>query len=194
MKKLLIIFCGLVICLAAVAAPKKKSGKIENDPAKVATATVGYIVDGDTFAAVVMLADEIEITVRVRIIDIDAPEMKGECDREIKMANQARERLGELIPVGSTVQLSGVKDDKYLGRIDAHVKSAAGANVSEVLIREGLVRPYNGGKRQPWCTSGDQLMLPDPAPDDSDSGDDNGGWMPAPVQQKIISVIWDTLK
>ena len=34
-------------------------------------ATVGYVFDGDTFAAKVKLEDNIKISVRVRIIDID---------------------------------------------------------------------------------------------------------------------------
>lgn len=114
-------------------------------------ATVDYIFDGDTFAGVVMLPDDIKITVRVRILDIDAPEMSGECDAEIEMAIRAKNRLAELIPVGSVIELSDLKDDKYLGRIDARVTTADGQGVGEILIREKLARPYSGGKRQPWC-------------------------------------------
>ncbi len=119
--------------------------------ANAVPATVGYIIDGDTFAANVKLQDDISISVRVRIIDIDAPELSGECDSEIVLANAARDRLGQLLPVGSVVELGNIKDDKYLGRIDATVISKNGENIGQVLIREKLARKYNGGKRAGWC-------------------------------------------
>lgn len=114
-------------------------------------ATVDYIIDGDTFAAKVILEDEIKISVRVRIINIDTPEIHGACENEIKMANLARDRLTELIPNGTTIELSEIKDDKYLGRIDARVKSRAGVDIGEVLITEKMARRYSGGKRAGWC-------------------------------------------
>lgn len=114
-------------------------------------AVVDYIFDGDTFAAYVMLADDIRIAVRVRLINVDTPEIHGACDAEIDMANRARVRLAELIPVGTTVDLQNIKDDKYLGRIDANVIMADGRDVGDVLIDEKLGRPYRGGRRQPWC-------------------------------------------
>ncbi|MDR1338242.1 MAG: thermonuclease family protein [Rickettsiales bacterium] len=114
-------------------------------------ATVGYILDGDTFAAQVLLDKDIKISVRVRLINVDAPEINGMCESEIKMAYLAKERLAELIPVGSIVELSNVKDDKYLGRIDANVKNKAGQDVGEILIKEKLGRKYSGGKRAGWC-------------------------------------------
>jgi endonuclease YncB( thermonuclease family) len=116
-----------------------------------APAVVDYIIDGDTFAGRVALEDGIKISVRVRLINVDTPEMNGECENEIKMANAARDRLAELIPIGETVELSEIKDDKYLGRIDARVKTASGADVGEVLIKENLGRRYGGGKRAGWC-------------------------------------------
>lgn len=116
-------------------------------------AVVDYIFDGDTFAAYVMLKDDIRISVRVRLINVDTPEMHGVCDYETEMANRARERLGQLIPVGTTVELENIKDDKYLGRIDANVIMPDGRDVGNVLINEKLGRPYRGGKRAPWCNN-----------------------------------------
>ncbi len=114
-------------------------------------ATVDYIFDGDTFAAWVHIDDDIEISVRVRLINVDTPEMNGKCEHEIIMANQARNRLAQLIPVGSRVELKNIKNDKYLGRIDANVFDASGRDVGKILISENLARTYNGGKRAPWC-------------------------------------------
>ncbi len=114
-------------------------------------ATVDYIFDGDTFAAYVNLEDDIRISVRVRLMNVDTPEMHGECEYEIVRANMARDRLATLIPVGSVVELSHIKDDKYLGRIDAYVKTSDGRDVGEILIAEKLGRPYSGGRRRGWC-------------------------------------------
>ena len=114
-------------------------------------ATVDYIIDGDTFAARVMLADDVQITVRVRISNVDTPELHGMCDTEIEMANRARLRLGQLLPIGSVVELTGIRDDKYLGRIDAQVFDNMGRDIGAMLIAEDLGRPYDGGWRASWC-------------------------------------------
>ena len=114
-------------------------------------ATVSYIIDGDTFAAYVKLEDGIKISVRVRIRNVDTPEIHGECESEIRRAYLAKEHLSELIPVGTDVELTNIKDDKYLGRINANVILPDGRDVGRVMIDSGLARPYSGGKRQPWC-------------------------------------------
>ncbi len=114
-------------------------------------ARVGHILDGDTFSAAVSLDADTTVSVRVRLRNVDTPEMNGDCEYERSRAIAARDRLSEIIPVGSMVELSNVKDDKYLGRIDANVKNANGADVGEILIREKFGRKYNGGRRKPWC-------------------------------------------
>ena len=75
-------------------------------------ATVDYVLDGDTFAARVLLDEDITITVRVRLADVDTPEINGKCEHEIEMALRARDRLAELLPVGTMVDLRDVADDK----------------------------------------------------------------------------------
>lgn len=114
-------------------------------------AVVDYVLDGDTFAAHVGVADDVKITVRVRLINVDTPELSGECESEIEMARRARGRLEKLLPRGATVELDNIKDDKYLGRIDANVIMSDGRDVGNVLVREKLARVYSGGKRKSWC-------------------------------------------
>ena len=133
--RFLVALVGLFMCGAAYATP----------------AVGNYIFDGDTFAGYVKLEDGISISVRVRLMNVDTPEIHGACAREINMAKRARDRLAELIPIGTTVELKDIKDDKYLGRIDANVIMADGRDVGRVLIDEGLGRPYAGGRRAPWC-------------------------------------------
>ena len=113
---------------------------------------VRYIVDGDTFIGDVLLDKDIEVkSVSIRLRNVDTPEIHGECDDEIKRAEYAKQRLSELIPVGSTVEISNIKDDKDPGRIDANVYDAANRDIGWVLVREKVGREYHGGKRQPWC-------------------------------------------
>lgn len=135
MKKLL---CGLLWCFVSMSA-------------NAVPAVVDYVIDGDTFAAAVRLQDDISISVRVRIINIDTPEIHGDCDSEISAAYRAKDRLAELLPIGAVIDLQNIKDDKYLGRIDANVILSDKRDVGNVLIDEKLARPYGGGKRQSWC-------------------------------------------
>ena len=98
-----------------------------------------------------MLDEDIKVAARIRIINVDTPEIHGDCEYEINMANKAKERLAELLPVGSVVELKEIKDDKYLGRIDARVFTGDNKDVGKILIEEKLGREYSGGKRLPWC-------------------------------------------
>lgn len=136
MKKIIYIFCCLLFCGAVHATP----------------VMVTRIVDGDTFKATVLLADGIEVmSVGIRLKNVDTPELHGECDYEMMRAEMAKQRLAELIPVGSVIEISNVKNDKYPGRIDANVFDEHNRDVGLILIREGYGRPYSGGKRQSWC-------------------------------------------
>ena len=115
-------------------------------------ATVDYVLDGDTFAARVSLEEDVEITVRVRLINVDTPELNGDCQAEIDAAHRAKQRLEDLLQLGTVVELKNIKDDKYLGRIDANVILSDGRDVGDVLVDDGLARRYNGGRRKSWCT------------------------------------------
>lgn len=134
MRRVLIAIFGIMLTGAAVAVP----------------ARIGRIIDGDTFSAAVKLDGDIEISVRVRVLGIDTPEIHGACEYERKMAAAAREKLAEMIPPGTTVELTNVRDDKYLGRIDANVADGRG-DVGARMVRAGLARKYRGGKRAGWC-------------------------------------------
>lgn len=113
---------------------------------------VKYIIDGDTFVGDVLIGKSGAVeSVSVRLRNVDTPEIHGDCDSEIKMALRAKQRLAELIPIGTTIEIKNVKDDKYVGRIDANVFDLRGVDVGQILVNEKLGRPYNGGKRKSWC-------------------------------------------
>ena len=113
---------------------------------------VTYIIDGDTFVGDIILADKTEVmSVKVRLRNVDTPELHGECESEIKRAIYAKQRMQELLPVGSMVEIKNIKNDKYAGRIDANVYDSANRDIGQVLIKEKVGRPYSGGKRKSWC-------------------------------------------
>ena len=78
MKKFVLLFCMCVMCQNCLATPVR----------------VTYIIDGDTFVGDILLADKTEVmSVKVRLRNVDTPELHGDCESEIKRANYARQRL-----------------------------------------------------------------------------------------------------
>ena len=113
-------------------------------------AEVVRVLDGDTFEARVHLWPGLEITTRVRLRGIDAPEMKARCGEERARAEAARDTLRSILDQGE-VGISNVALDKYGGRILADASTQATPNVSTALLGAGAVRRYSGGQRDGWC-------------------------------------------
>lgn len=83
---------------------------------------------------------------KIRIADIDAPEMKGRCAYESRLAIQSRNRLSQLLGNGFRIYRQG--EDRY-GRTLALV-TVNGRSVGDILVSEGLARTWSG-RREPWC-------------------------------------------
>ena len=58
---------------------------------------------------------------------------------------------GRELLIGKTVTLVNVELGKYAGRVVATVLLADGAYLSDMPIKAGLGRPYDGGAREGWC-------------------------------------------
>lgn len=84
---------------------------------------------------------------RVRIFNIDAPELDGKCGYEIDLAFNSKSRLAEILQ-GQRVQIQRQGEDRY-GRTLAAL-SVNGRDVGDQLVREGLARTWSG-RREPWC-------------------------------------------
>lgn len=84
---------------------------------------------------------------RVRLANIDAPEIDGQCKAEIERARLAQARLAELLR-GRDVVIVRAGVDRH-GRTLATLQ-VAGADVGQILVAEGLARMWSG-RRQPWC-------------------------------------------
>lgn len=113
---------------------------------------VERVVDGDTFEARVHLWPGLEMVTRVRLRGIDAPEMKGGCAEEFRMAEASSESLRALLAAGD-VSIFNIGPDKYNGRVVADAATRQTPSVSSALLAAGHARQYQGGRRGGWCTA-----------------------------------------
>ncbi len=110
------------------------------------------VYDGDTIIVTVPGVPPVfGRHLRVRLRDLDAPELKGQCAEEIAAAQRARAALMALVRQGTHITLQRVQRDTYF-RLDATLL-IDGVDINALLLAQGLVRPYHGEKRQPWCPS-----------------------------------------
>lgn len=102
---------------------------------------VNCVVDGDTF----WMQGR-----KIRILDIDTPELHpARCADEERLGQAAKARLHDLLNSGAvTLHRAGRDRDRY-GRLLRRVQ-VNGQPVGDMLIGEGLARPYAGGRRS-WC-------------------------------------------
>jgi endonuclease YncB( thermonuclease family) len=107
-------------------------------------------IDGDTFEARVHLSPGLDMTTRVRLRGIDAPELKAACPQELRMAEAAGVALHGLLDEGG-VSIYHIGPDKYNGRVVADVATKRTDNVSAALLAAGHARSYHGGHRSGWC-------------------------------------------
>ena len=101
------------------------------------------VIDGDTFDH----GGE-----RIRIADIDTPEVRGRCAHEIRLAARATARMGELLAAGPfTLEPIGGRDEDRDGR-KLRIVTRGGRSLGDQLVAEGLARTWTG-RREPWCGS-----------------------------------------
>lgn len=100
------------------------------------------VIDGDT----IRWDGEV-----VRIEDIDAPEIHDYgCPTELALGQRATIRLRELLNGGAvTLRQAGSRDtDPYGRKLRVIIRDAV--SLSDILVAEGLARPWTGSRR-PWC-------------------------------------------
>jgi len=100
-------------------------------------AVIDRWVDGDTVDVVVDLGFRLSTHQRLRLLDIDTFELRGEY---AERGAAARDLVNELAPPGSTVTVETHKTGKY-GRWLARVTLPDGRQVADVLRSHGFADP-----------------------------------------------------
>lgn len=124
-----------VVTVAAIVAAKPQGVQYAQQASSI------RVIDGDTIQA--------PYGITYRISNIDTPEThQAKSEHEYALGMKAKARLQQLLSSGEVRIIESGKLDKYkrsLARLQVD-----GKDVGDILISEGLARPYNGGKRLPW--------------------------------------------
>jgi micrococcal nuclease len=129
------ILAGLIWAQVPAGTPAVAAGAAHvGDPWAVA------ITDGDTFR----YRGE-----KIRIADIDAPEVRGRCPHEIRLAARATDRMEALLQAGPFEMRRLDRDEDRYGR-KLRVVLRDGRSLGDQLVAEGLARTWTG-RREPWC-------------------------------------------
>ncbi len=148
-----VLVIGLV--LGGLWVPSSPAGERLSGPIG---AQVLRILDGDTLevSAHIWLGQDVET--RVRLVGIDAPELRGGCPYEREMAVRARAHVMARLSAASgspvLVSLYDISLGKYSGRVLARVLTAEGEDLGHSLLAAGLAHPYAGRGRRSWCAAG----------------------------------------
>ena len=105
------------------------------------------VIDGDTIEVRAHLWLGLELTTRVRLSDVDAPELDGGCPAERELAKAARAFLTGTL--SKAITLRDVRQDKYGGRVVARVLTMTGEDVGRLLVMNRLAA--NSGSAVAWC-------------------------------------------
>jgi micrococcal nuclease len=100
------------------------------------------VIDGDTFD----YRGE-----RIRVADIDTPEVEGRCPAETALAERATARMRALLAAGpfELHPLASGRDEDRYGR-KLRIVTRGGRSLGDQLVAEGLARTWSG-RREPWC-------------------------------------------
>lgn len=99
------------------------------------------VIDGDTFVYGGM---------RIRIADIDTPEVRGQCASERALAGRATARMRALLSAGPfELHRTGTSDEDIYGR-KLRIVTRGGRSLGDQLVAEGLARTWTG-RRESWC-------------------------------------------
>ncbi len=143
MKKIAVIL--LFTCMVA---PAHSADKVYEETISVSEITSIY--DADTFRVNIKgWPNIVGERVPVRVLGIDAPEIKGKCEKERLQARNAKQFTIDKLRKARNVELRNVKRGKYFRLLaDVYVDNK---NLGDMLVSAGLARKYDGGTRGGWC-------------------------------------------
>ncbi|APH71919.1 thermonuclease family protein [Aquibium oceanicum] len=104
-------------------------------------ARIDCVVDGDTFWM---------DGVKIRIADIDTPEVSGPaCASEKRLADEATHRLQTLLNDGPFELRRADRDEDRYGR-KLRTVHRDGRSIGEILVADGLAHEWRG-RKESWC-------------------------------------------
>ncbi|MFQ5916062.1 MAG: thermonuclease family protein [Nitrospinota bacterium] len=116
------------------------------------------VVDGDTMRVHILNRPDCPPifcrNIPVRFLGIDTPEIRGKCHAEKILATKAREFVRKLVEGAEEIRLREVSRGKFfrlLARPFVKTKAGEWVDIVQELIDARLGRPYEGGRREPWC-------------------------------------------
>jgi len=114
-------------------------------------AQVLEVIDGDTFRARIRIWLGQDIETFVRLDGIDAPERRSACAAEKQQAQQAKQKLYDLI-AGQSLLLYDIHYGKYAGRVIAGARKLEdGQDIAGLMLKSMMAKAYTGGTRTSWC-------------------------------------------
>ena len=134
---------GVLIGLSVFGLAQFAGAQLPNQTAAIALSTESAavrVIDGDTFD----YGGE-----RIRIADIDTPEVRGRCPEERAQAARATQRLRVLLAAGPFELVRNGRDEDRYGR-KLRIVVRDGRSIGDMLVAEGLARTWTG-RREPWC-------------------------------------------
>lgn len=108
----------------------------------VRKATILKVIDGDTYDMLVDLGFFTQIKIRVRLLGVNTPEIRGE---EMEKGYKAKAYVEGIMRVGSEVQIKSIKEDSF-GRWLAEVYCLNGEgdrfSLAKHLLKLGFAQEY----------------------------------------------------
>jgi endonuclease YncB( thermonuclease family) len=106
--------------------------------------------DGDTCTFTIFGVPKIfGEKIKIRVFGIDAPEIRGSCLKERRLARKAKEKINSLLQNAEKIQLMNARRGKYF-RLIANIV-IDNKDISYIMLKTKLVRRYVGAKRKSWC-------------------------------------------
>ena len=119
-------------------------------------AEVIRVIDGDTIEVNAHIWVGQYIRTKVRLLDIDTPEIRRpKCEAERTVGQEAKAMTERL--VGKEVKLYNVKMGSFGGRVLAHLETQTGEDLGAALMAQSLAVAYKADK--PWCVDTPQAGL-----------------------------------
>lgn len=141
----------IIVLLSLVTAPMAAAQHVIAGPVE---AEIVGVIDGDTVDVRAFIWPGHSVETRVRLADVDAPEIRRvACGAEREAGHAARRFVEDLLmpdgEPGMRVHIRNVTLGSFAGRVIAGLALPDGRDLGALLLEEGLATPYTA--RGGWC-------------------------------------------